>query len=665
MTTTDESMVYFNAAYSKVDRLTFDGRNNATVLVNEDWTGFSGSSFDEGIQYADDVFKNATLAGLRCGWAEGCADVAVLRNSFTNVGTGIFPYNQNALDVWVWYSTFSNNAIGIANYLPTQPIVGGSQFHVYQSNFSASTTADISTANPGVFNIRNNFSSGSKQFICCGGIAGQDAFVIQGNTIVNTTSSPSVSISSEGPDIFIDNKILSAGGATAPVAAFSHAGFSGGQAFSMGNQFTISTATCTGAVQMLSTTSTTCHSIDDTIVSSGSISTTPPSLPGTPSNLSRLTFEAAPSGSGSTCSYASPCSIQTAVTNAAASADANPVVHLRPGDYSIATTITVPASRRMQIVGDGGKSRLINGGANPILKLAGPSLVVLREFQIEGSNNSVDGIEIDAVDASGSGGRVFMEGVIAACSTIGMNIAGIDYTNVELHDTQNLPGSASGGIVVTGGAHGASVNSYLQFQDSCVSGPVTLAYKASGSAHVNVNGTWQESTGGAVANVPVDITGSGVFNYVGGVSGFNTSVANTANVHAFTGTAAFVALNPENNCAIVGGTCGAYANYTISGASNSSANVLGLGIVGLSNSFWHDTTSPADTMELLLPSQWITNQLAEVNDSPPDHTFVVNTLNQMRTNQPVVPAALAAGQTDVRIYRVTVTNSANGIKFVP
>ncbi len=209
-------------------------------------------------------------------------------------------------------------------------------------------------------------------------------------------------------------------------------------------------------------------------------------------------------------------------------------------------------------------------------------------------------MEIDGVDASGSGGLVFMEGVIAACNTIGMNIAAIDYTNVELHDTQNLAGSINGGIVVTGGAHGAAVNSYLQFQDSCVSGPQTLGYKASGSAHVNVNGTWNESTSALVAIRPMNITGSGVFSWVGSVSGFQPVIADTATVTNFTGTVAFVGLNPENNCANVGGTCGTYSNFTISGTSNSSANVLGLGIVGVSSSFWNDTTSPADTMEFLV-----------------------------------------------------------------
>ena len=124
------TMLYLNGiAYSRLDRLTFNGQGNAAVAVDQSWAG-SGNYFDTGNEYADDVFENAGT-GLRCGnLGYGCAETSMLRDQFlNNTVAGVAMKNFNALDMWVWYSFFQNNAIGVTNY------PGAGNFHVYNSIF--------------------------------------------------------------------------------------------------------------------------------------------------------------------------------------------------------------------------------------------------------------------------------------------------------------------------------------------------------------------------------------------------------------------------------------------------------------------------------------------------------------------------------------------------
>ena len=59
------TMVNLNGvAYSRFDRLTFNGQNRAGIAVDQSWDG-SAPYFDTGNEYADDVFENAGI-GLRC-----------------------------------------------------------------------------------------------------------------------------------------------------------------------------------------------------------------------------------------------------------------------------------------------------------------------------------------------------------------------------------------------------------------------------------------------------------------------------------------------------------------------------------------------------------------------------------------------------------------------
>src|SRR5437763_15601030 len=159
-------LAFTGIAYSRFDRLTFNGQNNAAILVDQDWTG-SGNYFDTGNEYADNVFEHATFIAFRCGHTAGCADTSMLRDQFINNNAGAWIGNFNTLDLYFWDSLFQNNAVGVGNALPG--LNGAGAFHVFNSVFENSTIADISYGNPGPFNFRNNYSIGSKRFLSGGG----------------------------------------------------------------------------------------------------------------------------------------------------------------------------------------------------------------------------------------------------------------------------------------------------------------------------------------------------------------------------------------------------------------------------------------------------------------------------------------------------------------
>src|SRR5712691_11850265 len=84
------TMLYLNGvAYSRFDRLTFNGSSSAAYLVDQSWDGITGY-FDSANEYADDVFQHGTQYGIRCGGLDnGCSEMSVLRSTFQSLSAGI------------------------------------------------------------------------------------------------------------------------------------------------------------------------------------------------------------------------------------------------------------------------------------------------------------------------------------------------------------------------------------------------------------------------------------------------------------------------------------------------------------------------------------------------------------------------------------------------
>lgn len=654
----------YGTDYSLFSRITLDGKSSAGILVDEDWPS---GNFDENNAYTDIVFKNATDRAFACGKTAGCAEIELTRDTFSGNFAAVWMGNQNALDLWVWYCLFEDNTYAVTDTIPGHS--GNGQFSIYNSVFLRSSYVDVMHSNIGSYNIRNNYSNGSDYFLITGGSGGSNGHVIQNNVIVFGPWVPDGSghtapiwDNDAGPMLFVDNFVQQASGlGTSPVVYFGNGTL--GDLLSTGNTFTAGTAGC-GNLIHLNGGSVRCHSYNDT-VNGAAIPPAQPTLPPTPPNLNHAIFEASTTGSGSAaCTVGAPCTIQHAIDTAAASGDANPVVHIQPGIYSVTTTITMPASRRMQIVGDGWYSNpQPSTGITPLFKLAGPSLAALVNFGVGllsgGSDLTHDLIEVDGVDASGSGGLVYADSVLFGGSKINLFVDGVNYSNIEAHDLlQFSDAAATGSATITGGAHGGKVNMYLG-----ICSENKLCFNISGSPTVNLNGIWNEVN---IANIyPLALTGNGTFSYSGSNVTVDTTVTNSVALTNFSGTAALANLIFVNTPCVTG--CGTYGNYSISGSA-SGGNVLGLGIVGPSTTYWSDTTSPADTMEFLNSQQSgnpNSTQITEIPPSSPNTTFITNALNLMRTNQPTVPAPLAAGQTDLRLYRLGLSTGNYGLHLVP
>jgi Pectate lyase superfamily protein len=622
------TMLHLNGvAYSRFDRLTFNGKGNAAVTVDQSWDGSTGY-FDTGNEYADDVFENAG-AGFRCGnLGYGCAETSMLRDQFLSDSiAGVAMENFNALDMFIWYSLFQNDAEGVSN----QP--GAGNFHVFNSIFEGSTTADITIGNTGGFNFRNNYSIGSNQFIGPSiGTSNPATITVEGNTILDTANPRSIAVGNLGPVVLIDNTIRSlASVITGPVVAV--ANWNPSDLFSMGNTFTVSSPTYANGHY---------HSVGDQVVARSTVNPSPPTLPGTPPNNNRQIFEVTP---GSTAAQ-----IQAAISSAAAAITDKPVVHIQPGTYSVNKTLVVPAGSDIQIIGDGHNSQLVwtGPGAGPVMQLQGPNKATLRDFSVNGNNYSGNGIEVQDADQAGS--SIFMEQPNLSSSYTNLFVDGLDYTNVQLHDFYHEYDSTAGAtsVDVTGGPD-ASQGHWQGGVTNIFAGASAgnyISYLVSNGAHFSVEDIWYDA--GAGGDLVANVTGASTFSYAGSMLYFpNTSTQIALN--NFTGTAALVNLNMNGNVSISG--------------SGSNARVLGLGLVGPSTTFFSHTLATTEFLNgettANPPSGSATSELPEQGTA--NASFLTTTLNQLRTQQPTLLAPLASGVTDVRFYRVFVNNAITGI----
>jgi hypothetical protein len=625
-------MLYLNGVmYSRFDRLTLDGQGNAGVAVDQSWVG-SGNYFDTGNEYADDVFKNAGI-GLRCGnLGHGCAETSMLRDRFLNNSVaGVAMKNFNTLDMFIWYSFFQNNAESVTN----QP--GAGNFHVYNSIFQGSTTADLTIGNTGLFNFRNNYSVGSNQFIGPSiGTANPANITVQGNTILDTTQTRSIAVGNLGPVILLDNVIRSRPGATSGPAVVV-ANWNPSDLFSMGNTFTVSSPTYASGYY---------YSVQDQVVARSTINRTMPTLPGTPPNNNRQIFKVTP---GSTAAQ-----IQQVINQAAVSGTVKPVVHIQPGAYSIDTTLVVPANSDMQIIGDGYYSRLTWNGTTtgPVMRLQGPSKATLRDFSVSGNGHTADGIEVDNADQAGS--RVFMEQANLGASHTNLFVDGLDYTNVELHDFYHVYDATTGmtSVVVTGGPTAAQ-GLWLGGATNILAGASAgnhISYGISNGAHVGIRDIWNDAASGA--SLIANVTGTSTFTYAGSALYLPSGSPLAISLNNFQGRAALVNLGMNGAIDITG--------------NGSNARVLGLGLVGPSAQFFTNGSNPAATIEFLNgqttanpPPGAATSQVPE--QGTVDASFLTATLERARIQQPTLLAPLPSGVTDLRFYRVFVDSAVTGI----
>ena len=614
-------------AYSRIVRLTLNGSRTASIAVEQSWDS-SHPHFDTGNEYSDDAFVDVAF-GIHGGFKQyGFAETSIRRSHFIrNTKAGVALGNFNALDVWVWYSTFEDCGSGITN------TNGAGNFHVYNSLFRRSTVGDLTIGNTGGFSARGNYSVGSKAFFTGGGTNNPALIDIQGNTIVDPIDATAITFGNQGPGLVTDNVIRSLPAASGPVVSWNS--FVDADVTSVGNTFTVpSPVRANGRLT----------SVDDRLVGRGDIDPVEPVLPGSRRNPGRQVFEVA-AGSDA-------AAIQNVIVAAARRTGSRPIVHIPNGTYAVAETLTLPASD-IQLVGDGYGTilRWAGAGAGPLLRILGPTKATLREIQFDGARKA-DAIVAEAVDQAGA--RVYMDQAqLRAAKQTNLFVNGLDNTSVLLEDLGYAYSPDAVSIKVMGGplsAGGRTTTGRTSIFSGASSGN-KVSLEVSGGARLLVRDMWYEGGAGpGLANVhdraTFTIDGARIASPVDGVPpAFNISNLN--------GRVAILTADIDDRIAVSG--------------DGSRAAILGLGVLveRQSSNYFLNAASP-QAEAVLLNSRQLSMRpgirtAPTTNVGLGDAAFIRAMLSHARSQSPQPLTALPEGVTDLRLFRVWVSNGLNNI----
>ncbi len=629
------TLLYINGvAYSRFERMTFDGSGTAAIIVDQSWDNKTGK-FDTGNRYGDVVFKDAGI-GIRGGFLDfGFAETTVLRCQFSNFSqAGIVLCNFNALDLWVHYSTFTDCNYAITNTLNGR---GAGNYRVYNSILRNSKTADFGIGNTGGFSMRHNFSIGSRRFIEAGGTNNPAYITIQGNIILDATDPYAISIGNQGPIFLYDNVIRSRSRGQFGVvfiAAFS----ADSDGVAIGNTFTEKNPI--GVNNRLT-------EIDSVIVAKNALNLVIPDPPATPPNLQRSVIEV-PSG-------ANASAIQQAINTAIANRiGQRPIVHLPAGTYKIASTIIVPPNADVQIVGDGAMTQLIWAGVGlgPVMSLLGPSKASLSELQVHGAD-AAEGIVASNIDQPGS--RVFMQGVeLRSASSANLFVDGLDYALVDIVNVGHAFQRTGSGIKVMGGPLAAAGNpqtARVNIFSGSSAGEI-LPHDFSQGANVLVRDLWYESS---PSPLQLRVKGRGTVTFENCLVSLKASAAAAYDISDLNGKVAIIGNYTEGRVVVSG--------------DGTNANVLYLGAVSqIASPYFFNDASPSATTGLLNSREVTTAIVGSRTKQTPnqgkiDSAFVKAMLAQTRAAALEPLTALPAGVTDLRFDRVWAVNGRNNIRL--
>jgi hypothetical protein len=614
-------------AYSRFARLTFDGRRRASVAVEQSWDNLH-PHFDTGNEYSDLYFVD-TEYGIHGGFkGHGFAETSIRRSHFVrSTKAGVALGNFNALDVWIWYSTFDDCQVAVTN----NP--GAGNFHVYNSVFRRSALADVSIGNTGGFSLRGNYSTGSRAFFVGNGTNNPATIDVESNTIVDPTESTPIRLGNQGPGLIMDNTIKSLSTAAGP--AISWSSFFDADMTSVGNVFTVPSPIKVDGRWT---------SVDDRVVSRGTLNPIEPDLPKTPPNLGRQIFEVPPGSDGS--------EIQAVILGAARQNGRRPVVHIQYGSYSISDTLTIPAGD-IQIVGDGSGTLLQWTGARagPVLRFPGPSRSTLRDIQVDGAANA-DAILIENVDQPGS--RVYMDQAqLRAAKQSDLFVDALDEANVQLEDIGFAYSQEGVAIKVTGGPRSAAGIAAAGRTNifSAASSANRMSIDVSGGAQVLVRDAWYESSSGEGFAAVHD---RATFTIEGSrISSPANRPRAAVDIRDLTGRVSILATHIDDRIAISG--------------DGSRAAVFGLGIYAeqKTSNYFVNAASPR-ARDALVNSRQLSivpgiRSAPTPNVGNSDPAFIREMLSHARREHPAPLTARPDGVSDVRLFRVWVANGLNGI----
>jgi hypothetical protein len=607
-------------AYSRITRLTFNGRRTAGTGIDQSWDG-SRPHFDTGNEYSDLALLDVGY-GIRGGFLDrGFAETSILRSRFVrNTRAGVALGNFNALDAWIWHSTFEDCTVGVTN----EP--GAGNFRVYGSVFRRSTVSDLVMGNTGGFSARGNYSTGSGAFFLGSATNNPATIHLQGNVIVDTVAATPIRMGNQGPAILTDNVIRSLPDAAGPVVEWFN--LLGADLTSIGNRYTV-TAPVSTRGRLLT--------LDDRVVARAEIDVTEPGLPPVLPSLSRHVVEV-PAGSDT-------ARVQAAIAEAARRIGTRPVVHLADGVYEIARTLVVPRGD-VQLVGDGFGTvlRWTGESTGPVVRLAGPSQVTMRELTVDGAGRA-DGILVEGADQAGA--RVYMQQAqLRAGRTADLFVDGIDHTQVQLENFGHAYSPDAVAVRVTGGplsAAGRATTGRTSIYSGASSGNRT-SYEVSDGATVLVRDLWYESGAGPGF---ARIRGRATFTLDGARVSSPAGEAPAVDVAGLNGRVAVLATHFDDRIVWSG--------------DGQRGEMLALGNVAerLAEASARNDTAPSGRMVVALSRHVAPWPAPRTMESPTvgllDSAFIRRLLAHARSDSAPVLTSLSSGVTDVRFFRVWVT----------
>ena len=644
------TMFQWDAWYSKISRLTFEGGGQAGTGL------LYGPSFSTYNETSDLVFRN-TRNGLVFGGEKtnGQAENEVLRCRFVNCETGVQTVNWNSMDIWVWYCQFEDCGRGIFNVM--------GNWHAWQNLFLRSRVADVGISNLMAFSVVNNTSVKSHRFLDFEtGHTWGSPTSITGNRVLDPTGDFAMKLSNAGPYLVVDNTFRCRGKTRAAQMTWADQTF-------VGNTYTdIDAVAERGRFRRIAEKTVDAKLIPDAL----------PELPPAPPQRKRRVFEVAAGASSS--------QIQQAINEASKLSGRQPVVHLPMGNYKLDQTLVIPAGCDIQLVGDGAgetATRLNWAGAEDgvLLRLDGPSRAILRDLYIHAPNARAMLIE----DADQPGGRIFADQLNVNGSqqeyqprTAALRINGLVQTDVLL---RALQGSGNSGVWVEaiGGPNAASARNQVSIFTGAT-GSAAGQYDVSRGGRLVVRGVYHERSSGSLNGL--HLTDSGTLC----IDATRFSYATSSNA-ATIGSDNFRGLFTLATCMLMPVETKETCRFELRG-DGSDASVL-----ALNNQFWvYQPGTSADTVWLNLakpPARGglvgcninTSNReaapkgfefLANVGDSPDpaksksgsgplgdrggvDDATILKHLAPLRQAGVWLPTETPTGVTDVRIHRVMVT----------
>jgi hypothetical protein len=615
-------------AYSKFNRITWNGNHIADVAVEQSWDG-KRPSFDTSNEYADDIFVDVAFGIHGGALGHGFAETSILRDQFIrNTTAGVSLGNFNALDIWIRNSLFLDCAVGVTN------MYGAGNFKVYQCVFRNSGVSDISMNNTGEFSIRGNTSVRSKQFFYAAGSRNPASTIIEGNIVIDPVNTQAITIGNQGPIIFIHNTIRSLGAAnTGPVAKFNS------DVVSANNTFTISNPVSAGNDLI---------TYNDKVVPTASLRTlTVPTAPEIEPNIKRKIYEV-PVNAGADV-------IQDIINKASKSSGTQPVVHFPYGNFNISTTLFIPAHSDVQLVGDGygsyHASMLTWTGTTPgpIICIASPSKAVLRDITLKG-NATTTNILITNADQKGS--RIFLQEFNQKDGQIGLLANKLDHAMIIAYDTQ-FSGLKKAVSIVGGplAALGKPAEGRTIIYNGAASNN-SLSHEVSEGGNLMVQDSWYE---GGIKSTYVKLSGKGFFSAAGDhIYTLQHTPTPCVVINNFSGKALFTADDFTDRFAING--------------DGSHSKILALGIMAENDQVVADTSAPKADMRVLQSRARNHGSAVIWGGSYPlpdvgiyEKSFVIGMLTNMMTIDPAMLATPPDGVCDIRLYRVMSLGGAKGL----